>query len=52
MIIGAHFNIDVCFGEFACYKEELKDAFDVYIGRILDFSDVKLLNNNAIFTYE
>lgn len=44
---GIHFNTDVCFGEFACYKEELKSAIDVYIGRVLDFTQVKLLNNNV-----
>ena len=51
-IEGVHFNVDVCFEEFACYKLELKDDIDIYIGRVLDFSDVYLLNNDAYFTYE
>jgi hypothetical protein len=46
-----HFNLDVCFGEYACYTPELKDVIDVYIGRVLDFSDVTLLNNDAEYTY-
>lgn len=40
------------FGEFACYESSLKDDIDIYIGRILDFSDVKLLNNSATYTWE
>ena len=42
----------MCFGDFACYKKELANDIDVYIGRILDFSDVDLLNNYEEFTYE
>lgn len=44
-IIDIHFNQDVCFGEFACYKKQLKEDSKQYIGRILDFSKVELLNN-------
>lgn len=44
-IIDIHFNQDVCIGEFACYKEQLKEDSKQYIGRILDFSKVELLNN-------
>ena len=44
-IIGIHFNQDVCFGEFACYKKQLKEDSKQYIGKILDFSKVELLNN-------
>ena len=50
-IIGVGFHTDVCFGEYACYREELKNDIDMYIGRILDFSDVELMNNFADFTY-
>lgn len=44
-IKSIHFNEDVCFGEFACYDEKLREASKKYIGEILDFSDVKLMNN-------
>lgn len=45
MITGVHFNIDVCFGEYACYRKELQSDIDRYIGRVLDFTDVELYNN-------
>ena len=44
-IIGIHFNEDVCFGEFARYKETLRKDINKFIGSILDFSDVELMNN-------
>ena len=51
-IEGIQFNTDVCFGKYAKYKDELKDDIDTYIGRILDFSNVYLVNNDKEFTYE
>lgn len=44
-IIGIHFNKDVCFGEFAIYKETLRKDIDKFIGQTLDFSEVTLINN-------
>lgn len=44
-IIGIHFNKDVCFGEFAIYKETLRKDIDKFIGQTLDFSEVELRNN-------
>lgn len=46
-IMGVRFYEDVCFGEFACYKDSVKNVVDKYIGSTLDFSDVEL-NNNVI----
>lgn len=50
-IVGIHFNTDVCFEEFAIYDRELEKDIDIYIGRILDFSKVTLVNNYAEITY-
>ena len=50
-IVGFHFNTDMCFYEFAIYKKELEKDIDRYIGRILDFSKVTLVNNGLEFTY-
>lgn len=50
-IEGVHFNVDVCFEICPCYKRDIVDAIDLYIGRVLDFSNVELLNNNIEFTY-
>lgn len=44
-ITGINFNVDVCFEQYAIYKKELKKDIDKYIGRILNFSKVKLINN-------
>ena len=44
-IIGIHFNEDVCFGEFARYKETLRKDISKFIGDTLDFSEVELMNN-------
>lgn len=46
-IVGINFHTDCCFSEkFGCYEEKLKDDIDKYIGRVLDFSNVTLVNNN------
>ena len=50
-IVGVHFNTDVCFDEFAIYDKQLEQDIDRYIGRILDFSKVRLVNNYLEFTY-
>lgn len=42
-----HFNYDVCFGEFACYSKSLIEECKQFIGDIIDFSDVKLMNNKG-----
>lgn len=47
-----HFNEDVCFGEFRCYKEELRKDINQFIGSILDFSDVELYNNLEVENHE
>lgn len=47
-IVQFRFNEDVCFGQFKCYKEELKEDINYYIGKVLDFSKVKLLNNKEV----
>lgn len=45
-IQGFQFNTDVCFGsDIGCYDESLKDNVDKWVGRILDFSQVELINN-------
>ena len=47
-IVGINFHTDCCFSEnFGCYNEKLKDDIDSFIGRVLDFSDVILINNNC-----
>ena len=51
-IIGFHFNQDVSFSdEFGCYKKELQNDIDQWVGKILDFSNVTLVNKYAEFTY-
>lgn len=50
-IVGFHFYTDVCFNRFAIYKPELANDLDKYIGKILDFSRVTLVNNGLEFTY-
>lgn len=42
------FNEDVCFGEFKCYDERLRTDIQKFVGSILDFSNVKLLNNKGV----
>lgn len=44
-IIDIHFNEDCCFGNIGCYKKSILKASRQFIGKILDFSNVKLLNN-------
>lgn len=44
-IIGFHFNRDVCFDEFACYDIRLEKDIQDYVGKVLDFSNVQLINN-------
>ena len=41
------FNVDVCFEEHPCYAKKLKDDISIFIGSILDFSNVKLKNNRV-----
>lgn len=50
-IVGFHFNMDVCFYDFPIYDRELEKDIDKYIGRILDFSGVTLVNNGLEYTY-
>lgn len=50
-IVGVHFIEDNCFYEFGIYDRELEKDIDIYIGRILDFSKVTLVNNYAEITY-
>lgn len=45
LIINIHFNEDCCFGNIGCYKRSILKASQKFIGKILDFSNVKLLNN-------
>lgn len=47
-IKSINFNEDVCFGEFQCYDTKLREDIKDYIGKILDFSNVKLLNNKEV----
>lgn len=48
-IIGFNFNVSVCFDEFAIYDNKLKSDIDKYIGRILNFTEVTLMNNLLMF---
>lgn len=48
-IIGFNFNVNECFGEFAIYDDKLKSDIDIYIGRILNFTEVTLMNNLPMF---
>ena len=51
-IIGFGFNVDECFGnKIGCYSGELRDAIDVWVGKILDFSEVNLIGNYSESTY-
>lgn len=42
-----YFIEDVCFGQFQCYEESLRERSKQYIDRILDFSNVVLGNNKV-----
>lgn len=42
------FNEDVCFGEFKCYNETLREDIKCFIDKVLDFSNVELLNNKEV----
>lgn len=46
------FNESVCFGEFKCYDDKLKEDIKEFEGSILDFSEVKLINNKKVDIYE
>lgn len=50
-IMGIYFNYDMCFGDYAIYDRELEKDIDLFIGKILDFSKVTLVNNGTEFTY-
>lgn len=51
-IIGFGFNTDVCFGDvLSCYDKQLSNDIDSWIGKVLDFSKVTLVNNGLEFTY-
>lgn len=48
-VIGFGFNKEMCFSDSnGCYNEKLEDEIDTYIGSILDFEGVYLLNNRGI----
>lgn len=51
-IVGYHYNMDVCFDEFGVYDRQMIDDMDIYVGSILDFSNVKLMNNYVESTYD
>lgn len=40
---------ETCFGKFGCYDTELKNTIKNYIGKILDFSNVQLINNRKLY---
>ena len=45
-IMGFQFNTDTCFSEqLGCYKLQLQQDIDEWIGKVLDFSKVTLVNN-------
>ena len=46
-IVGFQFNMDQCFDEFACYDRALLNDIDDWVGKILDFSNVTLVNNGV-----
>lgn len=46
-IAGFQFNMDQCFNEFACYDGALLNDIDDWVGKILDFSKVTLVNNGV-----
>lgn len=48
-ILKIHFIEDTCFGQFQCYDKKLKKDSNQFINKILDFSDVKLINNKIYF---
>lgn len=48
-ILNIHFIEDTCFGQFQCYDKKLKEDSNQFINKILDFSDVKLINNKIYF---
>ena len=48
-IIGFNFNVNECFDEFAIYDKKLKSDIDEYIGKVLNFSEVTLINNLTKF---
>ena len=51
-IVGFGFNLDVCFGDvLCCYDKKLSDDIDVWVGKVLDFSNVTLVNNDLEITY-
>ena len=45
IIMDIHFHEDTCFGNIGCYDKAIIKASQKYIGKMLDFSNVKLLNN-------
>lgn len=52
-IKGIHFNMDSCFSKkLGCYDEKLKDDVDIWIGKVLDFSKVTLINNFECYAKE
>ena len=51
-IVGFGFNTDVCFGDvLSCYDKSLSSDIDSWIGKVLDFSKVTLVNNGLEITY-
>lgn len=53
-IVGFGFNSDVCFGDdidICCYDKKLSNDIDIWVGKVLDFSNVTLVNNGLEITY-
>ena len=47
-IYKIHFYNDTSFGKFKCYDLRLKNDSKIYLGSILDFSNVELRNNKGV----
>lgn len=46
IIMDIHFYEDTCFGNIGCYDRAIIKASQKYIGKMLDFTNVELMNNN------